>query len=282
MAVIIAIIALIGGFLLGLLFGAKSVMSDLSEVKRTQAIDRANYLQTLRRELANILIWRDPGRYLQLYKQLHTEVTSLASWQPEEVRKRLEELWERYPNFSDFDVLGTREYVLYAEGVSSVNDDELEARYKDLVIFASLSTIAVKAWKDAKYFVHTTSEQELAHLSKYVGRIEDTKLRLRLERAMECRTSHSYEAFENDFYSIRYLHHFAEDRYGIHLKYTNEFGIYSSYVFDDGRVSHRFYRSDSAFQLEQSLDPLHRVLEETMASQGRASQFCFRWNSKAV
>ena len=96
---------------------------------------------------------------------------------------------------------------------------------------------------------------------------------------MECRTSRRYEAFENDFYSIRYLSHYAEDRYGIHLKHTNEFGIYSLYVYDDGRASHSFYRSDSAFQLEQCLDPLHAVLEEAMAPQGRASQFSFWWNS---
>jgi hypothetical protein len=91
------IIGIIGGFLVGWRAGAKAVMPTLSQVANAQAIDRANYLRTLRRELANILIWRDPGRYLQLYKELNSEVTSLASWRPEEVRKQPTELRAKHP-----------------------------------------------------------------------------------------------------------------------------------------------------------------------------------------
>ncbi|MGC1584636.1 MAG: hypothetical protein WA791_02875, partial [Rhodomicrobium sp.] len=194
MEVIIGIIALVGGFLLGWRSGAKAVVPALSQAANTQAIDRANYLHTLRREVANILIWRDPGRYLQLYKELNSEITSLASWRPEDVRKRLTELCGKYPNYSDFDAIGTREYVPYAEGVSSMNDDEIEARYKDLVMFAALSSIVNEAWKDiASSLVHTTSDEELTHLSEYARRIEDTKLSLRLERAMDDNAMRRYE-----------------------------------------------------------------------------------------
>ena len=149
-----------------------------------------------------------------------------------------------------------------------MSNEDLENRCKDLVIFAALSSIAVEAWKDAATsFVHTTSKEELVHLSQYVRRIEDTKLTLRLKQAMDDHQirhleAHDSHKFENGFYSIEYLSHFAENRYGIHLKRTHEFGIYSSYVFDDGRISHRFYRSDPSFQLEQRLEALHGVLEE--------------------
>ena len=111
---IIAIVALIGGFIFGFRFASKSMMHEVRQVEKTQAIDRANYIQTLRREVANILVWRDPRRYLRLYEQLHAEVLSLASWRPEEISKQLTELWARYPYYSDFDVLHTREYVLYS------------------------------------------------------------------------------------------------------------------------------------------------------------------------
>lgn len=57
---IVGLAVLIGGFLLGSKLSAKAVAPALSEVSNTQAIDRACFLQTLRRELANILIWRDP------------------------------------------------------------------------------------------------------------------------------------------------------------------------------------------------------------------------------
>lgn len=90
----------------------------LSEVSNTQATDQANFLQTLRRELANILIWRDPQRYLRLYRKHHSEVASLGSLRPEEVRWQLAELCKEYPNFSDFDAISTREYVRYPDGVS--------------------------------------------------------------------------------------------------------------------------------------------------------------------
>ena len=270
LAVITGIIALIGGFFLGQRSAAKTAervraraIREIDRLGHTQAIDRANYLQTLRRELANILIWRDPDRYLQLYKQLHTEVTSLASWRPEEVQKRLAELREKYPLYSDFDGVRTREYLLYADGVSSKDDDQLEARYKDLVIFAALSVIADEDWKSAKSFVDTTSEEDIAYLSKYVERVEDTKLTLRLERAMDDYRFGNRKAdgsFDSDFCSIRCLPGIAK-RYGIHLKRTNEFGIYSFFVYDDGHEFQSFCRSDPSFQLEQSLGPVHALSE---------------------
>ena len=51
-------------------------------------------------------------------------------------------------------------------------------------------------------------------------------------------------------------------RYGIHIKSTNEFGIYSFFVFDDGRIHHSHYRSDPLFQLEQPLDVIPAIFEE--------------------
>lgn len=264
---VVGIVALIGGFVLGSKFSAKTVAPVLSEVSNTQAIDRANFLQTLRRELANILIWRDPQRYLQLYRQLHSDCASLGSWRPEEVRNRLAELCKKYPSYSDFDAIATREYVLYADGVSWSDSAELERRYQDIVTFVALSVTADATWKEAasRGFVHWLSDDELAHLSKYVQRIEDTKLRLRIDQAVETYYAWRNEQtglLDNDFYSVRPLHHFAENRYGIHLKRTGEFAIYSFFMFDDGRTSYSYYRSDPTFEQEQRLHVLHEVLEE--------------------
>ena len=265
--IIVGIIALIGGFLIGWKSGAKVVVPALDQIANTLAIDRANFLQTLRRELANILIWRKPQRYLQLYQQIHGEVSSLRSWKPEELRKRLAEMSENYPYYSDFDAVATREYVLYADGVSMMDDEELERCYRDLVIFMELSVIADEAWKDAasKMFVHTMSDKELGHLTEYVQKIEDTKLKLRIQRAMDDNAMARREDarnLNNDFYAITDLPHFAENRYGVHLKRTNEFAIYSFFAFDDGRFSYSFFRSDPTFEMEQPLRPLHSVLEE--------------------
>ena len=264
---LVGLAALVGGFVLGSKSGVKAAGPVLSELSNTQAIDRANFLQTLRRELANILIWRDPQRYLQLYRQLHADIASLGSWRPEEVGRQLTDLCKKYPNYSDFDVISSREYVLYADSVSWNSDAELEGQYRDIVTFMALSAIVDPSWREAESrgFVHSLSGDELSHLSKYVQRIEDTKLRLRIDRAVEAyyaRRDEQATALDNEFYSVRPLHHFAEIRYGIHFKRTNEFAIYSFFIFDDGRASYSYYRSDPSFEEEQRLDALHAVLDE--------------------
>jgi len=265
--IVIGIVALVGGFVFGSRLAAKEIAPALTRVANTQAIDRANFLQSLRRELANVLVWRNPQRYLQLYRNIHAEMSSLESYRPEEVRKQLMDLCKKYPNYNDFDVIGTREYVLYADGLSMMDDAELEGCYRDLVMFAGLSTLIDEAWKDAasNMFVHTTSDRELAHLTEYVQRIEDTKLRLRIERAMDDNAlarKNDGGNLNSDFYTIVDLSHFAEKRYGVHLKRTNEFCIYSFFVFDDGRINHGFYRSDPNFQTELRLRTLNAVLDE--------------------
>jgi hypothetical protein len=264
---IVGLAALVGGFVLGARLNSSSVVPTLTQVSNTQAIDRANFLQTLRRELTNVMVWRNPQRYLQLYRQLNSEILSLRSWRPEETSKRLAELVSKYPHYSDFDAIGTREYILYADGLSMLDDDDVENRYRDLVMFAALSSLVDPSWKDAatKMLIHTTDEKELAHLTEYVKRIEDTKLRLRMERAIDdnamARTEDARN-LNNDFYSIIDLPHLVENRYGVHLKRTNEFGIYSFFVFDDGRISRNFYTSNPNFTEERLLNSLHSVLTE--------------------
>jgi hypothetical protein len=46
---------------------------------------------------------------------------------------------------------------------------------------------------------------------------------------------------------------YADVRYGIHLKQTDEYGVYSFFVHDDGKVSSRYARSDATFENETGL-----------------------------
>ena len=146
-----------------------------------------------------------------------------------------------------------------------MTDDELEEHYCDLVMFAALSVIADKAWNAAgQTFVRTTSDQELAHLAEYVQRIEDTKLWLRIEQAVvysRLAQREEVKTLNNDHCAIVKLPHFAEIRYGVHLKRTNEFGIYSSF-YDEGQFLDSFYRTDPTFKMEEPLHPLTAILEE--------------------
>jgi hypothetical protein len=45
----------------------------------------------------------------------------------------------------------------------------------------------------------------------------------------------------------------SDVRYGIHLKQTDEYGVYSFFVHDDGKISSRYARSDATFENETGL-----------------------------
>jgi hypothetical protein len=262
--VIVGLAALIIGCVLGYRSGVLKVSPLLPEVLNTQAIDRANFTLVLRREIANVLVWRNPQRYLECYSQLHKEIGLLKGLPASDLARRLTELSTKYPNYSDFDAIGTREYVLYADGASAFDYDELVEKYRELVLFNALSVLIGTSWKDAfrKGFVHLTDDIELEHLKKYCDRIEDTKFRFRLEQAIQdnylIRSGNS-QNLNNEIIDVIDLPHFAEIRYGVRFKSTNEYGIYSSYSFDDGRQSETYYRSNASFELEQVISPLHSV-----------------------
>jgi len=267
MEVLVGILAVFIAFVVGWNIRDKAT-GPTQRLRRTQAIDRANYLQALRREIANILIYRDPPRYLGLYRRLHEEVSSLSSWRPEEVRRRHAELCEKYPNYTDFDAFGTREYVLYPDALS-MDDDELEEHYRDLVVFTALCVIGDDDWKDGAKsgFIRTTDAKELAHLATYAQRIMDTKLTLRLQQAMEDRRSYAKTAggeggLDNADYSFARLPDHDEMRYGIHLKRVNEYGICSFFVFEDSKITYSYFRSDPSFEEAEPLRPLQAVLDE--------------------
>ena len=106
----------------------------------------------------------------------------------------------------------------------------------------------------------TTSDKELEHLQEYARRIIDTKFKHQLKRAMaEFRTFQKYAPdnlgiIETPEFTIRRVSQYAEIRYGIQLKATNEFGLYGVFVADDGKEFENYYRSDEEFKLEKILD----------------------------
>ena len=206
-ALIAGLFSLVGGFWLGAKLSSKVAIPVLKDRDRTQAIDRVNYLRVLRRELANILIWRDPQRYISLRKQLTSDCKSFESWRIEEIEKRLAELSTKYPSYDDFDVIELREYVLYADGVWQTYD-ELESAYIDIVIFEALSVEADPAWKSAaaRGFISELSLQDTKHLIEYVQMMEDTKLQLRISQAMEkyyYARNPETRILDDDFYSVK-------------------------------------------------------------------------------
>ena len=267
---LVGLVALVVGVFLGsklVGFVASPVVKDL---QKTQAIDRASYLFTLRRELANILIWRDPQRYVKLYQELCSEFNSFKSWRLEEINKRLSDLSKEYPFYADFDTIGSKEYVLYPDAVSWNSYEKLESNYRDIATFVALSLISNTSWQDARFpidfnFTDEYVPDKLEHLLEYVERIEDTKLIMRIDQAMDAYyTMRDKETgmLDNDFFAVKMIYRSRPDNlYGIHIKRTNDFAIYS--IFEhEGRTSESRFRSDSTFEKEDLLFSNPALLDE--------------------
>jgi hypothetical protein len=266
---LVGLVALVVGVFLGsklVGFVASPVVKDL---QKTQAIDRASYLFTLRRELANILIWRDPQRYVKLYQELCSEFKSFKSWRLEEINKRLSELTKEYPFYKDLDTIGSKEYVLYPDAVSWNSYEELESNYRDIATFVALSLISNTSWQDARFqidfnFTDEYVPDKLEHLLEYVERIEDTKLVMRIEQAMDAyRAKNESGLLDNEFLAVQpMLSPTPDNRFSIHIKRTNEFAIYSVFYYDEGGSREEYYRSDSSFEKETYLHPNGALLDE--------------------
>ena len=265
---LVGLLALVVGFFLGFKLIAKAAQPEIKEMQKNQAIDRASYLFTLRRELANILIWRDSQRYVKLYQDLCTELNSLKSWRLEEINKRLAELSKKYPYYNDFDIIGKKEYVLYSDNWHKY--EELEEGYRDIATFIALSLVTNTSWIDARYqidfpFTDEFVPKKLEHLLEYVERIEDTKLIMRIDKAMDAyytMRDNETGVLDNDFFAVKMLYRSRPDNlYGIHIKRTNEFAIFS--IFEhEGRTSESRFRSDSTFEKEIYLHSNGSLLDE--------------------
>lgn len=263
---------LIIGYVTGVKITSWATKQVIREKDLTQAIDRGNYLQTLRRELGNLLLRRDPQRYLELFQQLSAELTSIKFWRPEELQKRLSGLCEKYPNYNDFDVIGSREYVLYSDGACTLSYDEIEARYRDIVTFVELSIVSDPVWKSAYWrgsvlsFTDEHHKEIIEHLTEYVESIKDTRLIFKIDQAMGAyysKTGLQTGGLDNELYTVNLIDGLSPDnRYGIYLKNSNEFAIYSTFMYDDGRTTHSYYRSDSKFQNQKLLFANYGFIEE--------------------
>lgn len=249
------IVGLIAGALISFKAMRKDCTEHTKESERLVSYHRSSYLKILQRELANMLIREDPKRFLNLYKKINAESSGIKTAEDAVLKAKQLLLTEKYPQYSDFDLICVRDYVLYADALSPHSLDEIEQRYSDILIFQALQSRLNDGWPSFS----TTSDKELEHLEKYAQQIMDTKLKGRLKKAISdfYKLRKSDEgAFETNDFSVRPVDHFAEVQYGVHLKAENEFGLYGFFVFDDGKTHENYYRSNKGFQKEERLDDL--------------------------
>ncbi|MGI9520486.1 MAG: hypothetical protein ACR2PG_02445 [Hyphomicrobiaceae bacterium] len=156
----------------------------------------------------------------------------MRDWQKPAQEARFDSISKKYPYYSDSDLVSTRVYVLYADGLSWESNEDIEERYRDITLFQALQSLIDKEYQ----FMQPVDEDELELVSKYVEMVKDTQFELKLRQAVmrfyRCKTEGFGIAdnYEDPEISASYVHHFAENRYGIQLKSTNEYGLYSFFV----------------------------------------------------
>jgi hypothetical protein len=232
------------------------------------AQDRDFALRTLRRELANYMVRRDPDRYLELYRRARGADMAISHITKASNEDRLEAITKKYPFYADFDFIGTREHVVYADGLSMYSLEDIEAHYLAMVEFQALQHVLDENWQRFP----ATSDEDLKHLEEYVRKVKDTKFKQRLDAAireffvytdskqlnrLDSTPPDSVWVYETNALAARYVDHFAESRYGFHFKDTDEFGLYGVFYADNRDEPYKsFYRSDANFEAEVYIDNL--------------------------
>jgi len=248
--ILIGLVAFYLGYKVSLKVSAQVIKELKRELESSNATDRSAYLGVLRRELTNELMNRDPTRYLSNYYHLLDESEKFDHLTRDEALTRIQAISQDYKYFNDFDVIAVRDYILYSDALSIESDDNLIRIYNQIVSYSLLQAKVDKEWE---YKVAKVKKEELEHLKEYVTRVEDTKFLAKLHQAE--RDYFNYSAaepdegtYENKEYIIQPIPHFAEVSYGVYIKESGEYGIFSRFYSDDNKRSDSYYRSDELFE----------------------------------
>jgi hypothetical protein len=256
-----ALVCLFGGYAFGASAANKRAQKLLGwrtdESERVRLETETRYLEVLRRELANVIVSDDPNKMVAAYYKAWEFEGELSRAASSRVEAELNVLTERYPVYEEFDLLNVRHFVPYSDA-ANCGEDAVEERYLDISKFLILKNIKAKSSRPV------FSEKESETLRNSMRRESDRRFRAKIEDAMKIYNVARSAAKDGSFERIDYedasisvfpLQHFAESRWGIHFKPTDEFGIYSVFYADNSKAYRSYYRSDNSFQEETSLHP---------------------------
>ena len=247
---------------------AATVVPTSTPIGMNMASDRELMLTTFRRELANYMVRLDPDRFLRFYQKAQAAEVALGTADKAVREAELTIVTNKYPMYTDFDFVGTREHVLYADSLNNYAIEDIEEHYLNLVKFQALQRALNPDWK---FRSSATSDKDLEHLQGYVRKIKDTKFKQRIDAAVA--EFHAFNidnrvsrlgppgetpfVYETDVLAVCYVRHIMESRIGFHFKDTNEYALYSVFYADGRDKPYRsFYRSDAAFEAENYIEHL--------------------------
>lgn len=108
--------------------------ADLMVERLGRHVDEAEarYLETLRREIANLLIESDPDMFDRVWRKASAYEREMADARPDRVEADEAALVAKYRSYEDFEILGLIHCVAYRERERLLSDDALADRYLDI------------------------------------------------------------------------------------------------------------------------------------------------------
>ncbi|MDE3240352.1 MAG: hypothetical protein KGN33_15440 [Paracoccaceae bacterium] len=230
------------------------------QIVSSEVADNALVMSALEREVGNELMRRNAPTYLSNFTLLHASWLGILQRTETEKLEVLNEITNRYPKFSDFNVLGNWSHVLYADGFSMYSDDDLWSLYEDMRLFNALKCELNPHWRNHG---NTLSDTELHRVQTYCRQLEDTKLLGHLHRARQqyimLKQLGIEEKEEDGFkietpdYIFKPVSHFAERRTGVYIKALDKYGMWG--LFSDEKMFLSYYGANENFE-ERTLDTL--------------------------
>ncbi|MGR9128890.1 hypothetical protein ACU8OQ_12420 [Rhizobium leguminosarum] len=231
----------------------------LSDKARNVDEAESRYLQTHQRELANLLLTIGPELMEKAYRKARRRQDEAIAGGPPRIEAELTALSHKYPFFRDFEKIETRHFVPYSDALDHWPEDDLVDRYLDISQWLALSFRKRHGNNIPPFF----DDEDQKVMERVVWAERDRKLRKRIEAAMELHRMfsttldrygqeqyrHGAVAFETANLSIQRGHTECspEIEYWLAFKDPEEYGVYSFFVHDDGRISRSYYQANADF-----------------------------------
>jgi hypothetical protein len=250
-----------GVFAAGVYVGRRSQTPALNSLASTanREASAANdrYLEVLRRELANVISRDNPDKMSALYRKAKAEEREMLRADKARIQAELTTLTHKYPVYEDFDKIGTKHFVPYSADSHRGEEDKLSETYLNISKFLTLTRT-----QDGRSQYPVFSDDDDNIFQRCMKELKDRKFKASLESAVDRyylarqvaeASGSEIRDYEDQKIGVFRLPSHADVKYGVHLKQTDEYGIYSFFVYDDGKTTTRYTRSDQSFQKETTL-----------------------------
>lgn len=236
------------GFLAGWVAAAHSAKSAVEQLARTHQADLAMWAEGVLAQLGNELMMRDHHRFVSFKESVGDELVHVAGSTLAEARKELMRIGERYPQVTDFQVFTGRLHLLHADSAAGWSTEDLETRFRDLAFWFALQPRFQPLWTRRLQL----DQEDRQHALKYAQQIDDGILEYRLKEAyaeyLFALPEHEDVTWplETMRHRIVGVPHIAEDRIGVFIKDTGEYGMVSIF-YGDEKTFVSYMRSDANF-----------------------------------